>query len=140
MKIDRVNYPVFLLGLIILIVEVHFGIHLSIVSNYFKFTIVSAIGAIFISYSVLCISMLLEKIEIVKKALCFLGSNSIIILCVHLIELNNGPWGILYSVMTRQNCPNIIQHIIIYGIKLTLTLICTMIILRNRTLKKIFGK
>lgn len=139
-KIDKINYPLFIIGLVILALEVHFEIYVSIVCNYYKYTIVSVIGALFISYSILCISKVLEKNEIIKKFLCFLGCNSIIILCIHLIELNNAPWGILYNIMTDINIHTGLQYLIVYILKLIFILICTMIILRNKTLKKIFSK
>lgn len=127
-----------LLGIMIFALEVIFGVNVSVVSNYYKYTIVSVIGAVLISYVVLWISKLLESTRIIKKCLCYIGTNSIIFLCFHLVELNNAPWGILYSILG--NTPVIFQHSICFACKLIFITICTMVTLRIKFLRYIFQK
>ncbi len=130
-----------ILGSIVLILEVICNIRVSVVSNYYKYTLVSIAGAILISYVILWISKLLDKTKIIKKALCFLGANSIIILCFHLIELNNVPWWYLYNFLGDLPCIlKYLLYLICYTYKLLFVIISTKIVLNIKWLRKVFAK
>lgn len=76
---DRINPLFFILGIVCFCIEVYFSVFLSIARNYFKYTIVSVIGAVLISYSVICISKMIEKMsrfKIIEQYLRFCGENS----------------------------------------------------------------
>lgn len=138
-KIDiTFSWWLILIGIVTLVLEVIFEVKVSVVSNYYKYTIVSIIGAVFISYVVLWVAMIFNSTKIIKKYLCFVGADSIIFLCFHLVELNNAPWWILYSVLG--GISPIIQYSICFACKLLFITICTMVALKIKWLRIVFSK
>lgn len=136
----KVNYPILIIGIVALALQVIFNIRTSIVTNYYGFYGLSIIGAVFICYLVIELSKLCEKNTTIKRILCFYGNNSIIILCVHLVELNNTPWRVAYSLMSNLGIMVSLQYFIVFIIKVMFATICTYIVIRNNKLKKIFGR
>ena len=127
-----------IIGSIALVLEYISDVNVSIVRNYYKYTIVSIIGALLISYVVLCISKGMESIVFVKKLLCFFGKNSIIVLCFHLVELNNVPWHIIHTLLS--GVPLWIRCFVIFAGKIIFVSSCTAIVLKVNGLRKIFSR
>lgn len=97
-QLNQTNYILFILGLFVLILEISYNIRLFVSANIYDLTIVSAFASIFISYSILNICVACKKISFFRNTLCFLGKNSLIVLCVHSIELHF-PWNILQDYL-----------------------------------------
>lgn len=139
-EVEKENWKLFICGIVILFLEVICNIRVSVVSNYFKYTIVSIIGAMMISYSVLYISRWLEMTKWIKKVLKFYGENSIIILCFHLVELNNVPWRRIIEYFNRSAIQGYWGYLLVFLGKIFFVTISTYIVLRISWLRKIFVK
>lgn len=137
---EKSDWKIILAGFIALLLEVYFGIALYCVSNTYDHGIVSMIGAVLISGSVIEISKYIGKCRFLKKVLLFYGKNSMIILCWHLIELNNIPWDSLFSKMRILSEEPLLQSVLVFWAKLLFVTVCTYITLKVEFLKKIFGK
>lgn len=112
-EVKKEQWYLFCIGIVVLILEVRYNIIVFVVKNYYKYTIVSILGAVIISYSVLYLSKCLEKTNAIKRILKFYGENSNIILCFHLIELNNAPWWIITDKFTGSLESKIVGYITI---------------------------
>lgn len=86
-------------GALVLLAEVLFDVNLSIVQNRFDGYGLSAIGAIPIIYTMIWLSKKIEKNSLCSRILCFLGKNTLPLMCFHLIELTIYPWG-EYGLLT----------------------------------------
>lgn len=78
-----------------MLLETYFGISLSIASSQYDLFPICFLGAILISISLLEISAALEKSTqflLLKNMLLFWGMNSLLVMCVHDIELSLFPW------------------------------------------------
>jgi hypothetical protein len=136
--LSTTNWFLFIIGCIMIVFEYTQGITVSIVRNKYC-GLVSVIGAILISYSVIIVSRWLENVEPIKKILLFYGQNSLLVLCYHLIELNNAPWNKVYVYMTFINIPRILQVLFAFCGKILFVSICTWITLKSSVLRKILG-
>ena len=135
---EKIKRPLLLLGIIVFITQIILNVRVNIVTNYYGLWGIGIIGAMLISYVVICISGLCEKTDRLKKILCFYGNNSIMILCFHLIEQNNTPWRIAYGIMTGLNIPVAFQYLPVFMAKVAFATICTLIVLKTGFFKKIF--
>lgn len=138
--LEILDWKFFFIGFIVLVLEVYFGIYLHVVSNTYGYGMVSMIGAILISDFIIEVSKYIDKISVFKRILLFYGQNTKIILCFHLIELNNIPWYRLYNKMQILEIPMRIQSICVFCLKLILITLCTYIVLKIRWLRKVFVK
>lgn len=138
--LDRLDWKICMIGFIVLLSEVHFDIGLYVVANKYDYGIVSMIGAVLISGFVVEISKSIGKIQVLKKPLLFYGQNTLIILCYHLIELNNVPWHRLYNKMQMLKIQPWMQSMCIFCVKLIFVTLCTYITLHIKCLRKVFGK
>lgn len=134
----EIKWWLVVIGMIAFVAMYALDINLSVAQNYYKYTIVSALGAVLVSYDVLCVAKMMEPIGFLKKFLSFFGINSSIILCFHLIELNNIPWGMILSFMS--GTPLALQYLVIFICKIVFVTICTMLALKSKFLRSIFGK
>ena len=136
-KLKR-NWWLLFVGIIVLLLEVVFKVKVSIASNYYKYTIVSVVGAVLISYAILCFSQMLQHCIPIKKVLCFFGNNSMIILCFHLLELRNIPWNSVCFFLS--DVSKAVQLLAYFVCKLVFVTVCTFFVLKIDFLRKIFNK
>lgn len=134
----EIKWWMIITGVLFLCVEILFDIRVSVARNYYVYTVIGILGAVLISYVVLCFSKIIEKNKCLNNFFRFFGNNSIIILCFHLVEMNNAPWWMLNTLMG--NIPEIMKNIIIYLCKILFVSICTYIVTKIGFLRKIFGK
>lgn len=88
--------------------------NMSMASNKFPNPIINIVGAICGSYLIICLSRRLERTNLICKFLTFLGENSLLVLCVHLVEQKILPWSIIYGII-----PNTyVAYIVVYGCKI----------------------
>lgn len=71
------------------------GGHLYLVTNYFQYGLIDIAASICACFVVIYISEIISKVNLFNKVLCFIGRNSLIILCFHLVELNTFRWDII---------------------------------------------
>ena len=136
LKLD-VNWLLLFISILSLVLEFIFNIQVSVVRNYYKYTVVSIIGAILISYIVVIFSKMLTKTNLIKRILCFWGENSLIVLCFHLIELNNYRWHIFYSNLG--DIPLALKHVICFAIKLIFISLSTYLTFKTKNYIKKFN-
>ncbi len=138
--LEKINWKIFVIGFAVLFFEVHFGICLYVVSNTYDYGIVSMAGSILISGFIIEISKGIGKVPILKKILLFYGQNTVIILCYHLIELNNAPWHRLCNQIQVLKIAPTMVSICLFCAKLIFITVCTYITLHIKCLRKVFGK
>lgn len=138
--LEKFDRKIFLIGFVTLFLEIHFEICLYVVSNTYDYGIVSMAGSILISGFIIAISKCIEKVTALKKILLFYGQNTVIILCYHLIELNNAPWYRLYNQMQVLKITPMMENIYLFCVKLIFITLCTYITLHIKCLKKVFGR
>lgn len=126
-KINMKTILLTIFGLIVLAIEFYFfDVSLSIVRNYYAAFPLTIIGSIFICYSILIISKLLEKIKFIREILLFFGENTLTILCFHIIELNNIPWEKIINMANIQN--DYIGFILIFLFKIIFVTCGTLVV------------
>lgn len=104
-----------------------YGGQLYMVQNYFGNGFLDVIGAICATYLIICFSKWISKYKIINQMLSFLGKNSLIILCVHLIELKMFPWSRISITLLQK-----------YIYKIILISLLVAIINRIKILKRVF--
>lgn len=137
---EHTDEALFLSGLLALIMSANLGFQLYINANYFSHGVVSIICAILISCFVIYLSKYISLTKMPKKVLLFYGNNSIIILCFHLIEQNNFPYYTVLEFLDKLSVPYNYQMLFVFFIKVALSTMCTLIVLKFRLLRKIFSK
>ena len=126
-----------------------FMIWLSFIHNFKSFWlvhcdigrgIIDIIGCVCASYIILWISRIIEKQMIsVAGILSYLGKYSLIVLSIHIIELNLFPWSKLSAFLISFGFTEIIALGIMGLIKLLVDISVVLIVCKIRVVKKIFG-
>ncbi len=115
-KFDILNNKSLILKLLLFIISAVCIYNKSMViigNNTYSYGVFSILGAIAISYWIAKFSKQLEKTKYVSKFLSYLGRNTLVILCFHLIELDYIKWENIISFNNLYiNC------IIIYILKI----------------------
>lgn len=137
---EKCNPVLFALGIVFFVGQYIFRISLSVARNYFGLGPVSVIGAVLVSYSIIFCFKWLEKFDLIRKIFVWFGTNSLIILCFHLLDLKFLPWHYMYTLLDMIHIPGIAQFAIIFALKILYVSICTLIVLRIKWIAKIFGK
>ncbi len=137
---SKINWALAIAGLVILAVEYYFGVVILAASNDYEVYGLTAVGAVFISYTVIAFSNLIAKIKPIEATLSFLGRNSVIILCFHILELNSVNWDGIYARMDAAGLPYFAEHSIVFVSRMIMILACTAVVLNVKSLRKIFGK
>ena len=133
---DEIKWLMFILGILFYAVERHWGIYINIVCNEIRHAPISIIGAICISYTVIIFSKLLAKCSTLKRIFSFYGKNSMIILCLHLIETNYMHWSDLAMHLGLQKySPNMV-YLIIFSWKIVFVTVFTILVLKVKSLHK----
>lgn len=105
---------------------------LYLVENMFTNGIVDYAGALAGSYLVICFSRWLEKRTcFVKKVLCFWGQNTLIILCIHAVEMKIMPWNMLLDGFIPDGMPKSILH---FPVKIFFCTLLTFAIVQGKCL------
>lgn len=134
-KADILHHKSMVLNFVLLIISFICILNQSMTivgNNTYTYGLFSLIGAISISYFVAKLSKLLEKIPIICNVLSYIGKNTLIILCFHLIELNFIDWP---HIITLSN--DFMNISIILVLKILWALLFIQIV-RHTPLKKIF--
>ena len=109
---------------------------MSLVKCKFTFIPLNIISAVFGSLTIIGISKYIENIKTISKPLMFLGKNSLIVMCFHLIELNTIPFKKIISIFVNN------EHLIITITALVKILWCSFGILLCKyikVMKKVFN-
>lgn len=117
------------------------SITLSMVNLNFNYGLLNLAVAFATSYIVLKFSQVLgEKTRILRSFLAFCGTNSLIILCYHAVEINLLHWGwvsrILLGLGIEQGK---IVTLALIVVRIIFCLVCTVVTLNIKPLKKIFS-
>ena len=102
--------------------------------------IVDIFGCICACITVIYISKMLElKFSNIGKVLGFFGKYSLLVLCVHIIELNLFPWWRIARILVRMGMPENLQLCFVAIGKLVADLGCTYIFSKVYVVRKFFG-
>lgn len=101
--------------------------------------LIDIIGCICACYIVLCISKLIEnKTKFISYFLEFYGKTSILVLCVHIIELNLFPWWGLARELVQFGMPDSCQLLFVIISKIVIDLTCVYILSRIDFVRKLY--
>ena len=117
------------LGLLVWIIEIVCEVRLDISGNIFDLYGLSAVGAIFICYFILFLSDRLIKNKIIVTSLEFLGQNSLLILCLHSLEVKFFPWSLVYSVFGLSGFTALV---VIFILRIVFCVSCVFVLKRIR--------
>lgn len=109
-----------------------------IVRCFFGRGIVDIIGSICASgVIILCSRVIDRKLKVIKKLLLFVGRYSLLILCVHIIELDLFPWQML--MVDCLHIPEMVYKYSMLIIKPAVVLCATWILLKFAFVRRLFG-
>ena len=97
------NPYLWILSLIVYLIEISLNLFVIVASNHYPHYITS-FNAILISLGVIILAKYIEYIRYISDFLSFFGRNSLIVLCVHTIELRYFPWE-------KSNMPSLIIYV-----------------------------
>ena len=101
---------------------------------------VDIFGSVCACVIVLLVSKVLDsKTKLISKFFAFFGRYSLLVLCVHTIELNLFPWTALTHIITQAGIPAVYEYICIIIGKLVLNLLSAWLLSKSRLVKKLFG-
>lgn len=102
--------------------------------------IIDIFGCMCASAMVLLFSYCLEKkFHILAKPLAYFGKYSLILLCVHIVELDLFPWKSIIARMVTYGMPASLQLPVLIVAKLAADLFATWVLSHIRFVKKLFG-
>lgn len=133
-KIDMVellnNKWLLVSSIFIFFIEIIYGIRVDMANNTYILGIISVIGAVGSCYFIIWLASKISAIdstiiEIIKS----LGRNSLLILCIHQIEMRVFPWSIVKRVLERIDLENSFYFVVIF-IRITGCYICMLLLIR----------
>lgn len=77
------------------------GGHLYLVGNYFEYGLFDIFASFCACFVIISISEILSKVYFFNKAFSFIGRNSLIILCFHMVEQNTFRWDIIRALFEK---------------------------------------
>ena len=140
-RIDKIPTPIKIVGsLIALIISILFIINFKgfyLVECNIGRGVIDIIGCLCSCWIVILISQFIDKhTNVLKKIFINIGEHSLILLCVHLVELNLVHWEIIpYTLALRKLSPLGLLSIII--IKIPFDLFITNLIVKYSKKKKV---
>ena len=133
---------IFLLGAAALMWEVNGNLRLSVASNRFDLTFVTAFGAVAISGAFLCLCQWLDGVKTgpvawLNALLRFIGNNSLAVLCFHTLEFTFMPWAEIQAGLSA--LPDPLEGPGVFILKIAFSTVLTFLVMKT-PLRKIFGR
>ncbi len=102
--------------------------------------IVDIWGCICACFVVVLLSRLIDiKTNFLSGFLSYFGKYSLLVLCVHIIELNHFPWWVLASKLVQYGMPESCQLLFIIVSKITVDLICVYVLSKISLVRRLYG-
>ena len=102
--------------------------------------IIDIIGCICASYMVILISKGIERVsKLLSNFLSFLGKYSLIVLCIHILELNLFPWWRVSELLMGFGTPEMLAKYLVVILKFVAIIIATFICSKIKVITKLFG-
>lgn len=102
--------------------------------------IIDIVGCICASYMVLMISKGIERVsKAFTNVLSFLGKYSLIVLCIHIIELNLFPWWSVTELLVGFGIPETITTNFVIPIKFVAIISATFVCSKIKVITNLFG-
>lgn len=122
-------------GVFLWLFEFRYGFLVLMAANEYPKGVFSMISALLICYVVLSVAYLIDKkLKITKEILLFLGKNSLVILCFHLIEIYVIPWNMAYSFFDMFSVVKVLQYIIVFVLRALFVVVCTGLLIKTKKL------
>lgn len=80
-----------------------------------------------------------KKCNLIARYLSFVGKNSILLLCLHNVELNLFPWGIVLNYLDKLGVGYTLTMLIIVTIKMILLMVLLYLLQKNRIVQWMFS-
>lgn len=131
----QVHGLLIVIGIFLWWFEYQYDFVLQMASNEYPRGLFSVISACLISYVVICIAYFIDKkFKILNKIFLFLGQNSLIVLCFHLLEINAIPWNRVYLYFDTLSIMKIRQYIVVFILRVLFVIMGTMLIIKVKKL------
>ena len=102
--------------------------------------IIDIVGCICASYMVLLISKGIEKVSnVLSNILSFLGKYSLIVLCIHILELNLFPWWRVVELLVGFGMPEMLTKYLVVMLKFVAIIVATFICSKMKMITNLFG-
>lgn len=109
----------------IAIVCSYINLNMSLVKCQVPNGLIDIAGSIAATIIIVNVSSVIEKhTKLIGQGLAFIGQNSLVIMCAHLIELNTFPWNMVYAITGR----NLIILSLVYILKVCWAIMCVYMI------------
>ncbi len=109
-----------------------------LVRNHFGRGIIDIVSSLAASYLIIKASQVINnKLSALRKILLFAGRYSMLILCIHIVELDLFPWESINRLFL--NIPDLAYKWILFAIKPIVILLATYVIAKIRIVRKLFG-
>lgn len=126
-------------SLIVFVINIIFNGKLYMVKNYYQFNVFTLLVAVCGTILVILLSRLISKTKIPKKILTFYGKNSMVILCVHLIEMDCLPWRSFRELLSSHGVSEWLRLLILVILKIIISTIAVFIVLKIPPIARIFN-
>ncbi len=97
-------------------------------------------ACLLVCYAVFMISGLIDSyLPVAAKPLSFLGKYSILVLCMHIIELNIFPWGMILDRLQAAGIAEQLRLYLLVGLKFLWIIPAVVICAKVNSLRRMFG-
>lgn len=111
-----------------------------LVENNFGRGVVDIFGSLCACFCVIVISRFIEKhSKLLTNGLAYLGKYSLIVLCVHILELNQFPWRYIEIRILNLGITQLMTDCIIAGIRIVFIIVVTVILSKIKWITNLFG-
>lgn len=111
-----------------------------LVENYFGRGVIDIFGSVCACFCVIMISKYIENhSKVLTEFLAYIGKYSLIVLCVHIIELNVFPWSYLENMIIDAGMAELVAQCIIAGVRIIFTLVVTIIFSKIKWITQLLG-
>lgn len=115
-------------------------VHFALVENLFGRGVIDIFGSVCASFVVLMISKFIENhFKLLTNALAYLGRYSLIVLCIHILELNLFPWWYFEIRILDIGISQFATDCIIAGIRIICIIVATIIFSKIKWITRLFG-
>ncbi|MBN1294324.1 MAG: acyltransferase family protein [Candidatus Latescibacteria bacterium] len=133
----KIPLPFLILGGLVWFICIKYS-RLSLVSCTLKNGFLDVIGAVCAIYFIIHFSIIISRLEILSRIFSYIGRNTLIILCFHLIELNVFPWKLIRGYLSGFDLSATGMFWMVMGIKFLWAFSAVLIVNHIKILRQIF--
>ena len=114
--------------------------HFALVENIFGHGVIDIFGSVCACFSVLMISKFIENhFKVLTNVLAYIGKYSLIVLCIHILELNLFPWWYIKNKILDIGITDLVADYMMVGIRILSVILVTVVLSKIKLVTKLFG-